>query len=97
MAKRINDHGSGIVNRNIALLDTLMRYLMAEPHIFSALPDNFEPVILPKDDPEIRLYNLDLLDRLGAEGKPVVFARIKSSQDLDLKRAKPNLYVPIAA
>lgn len=97
MAKRMNDRGSEIVKRNIALLDTLMRYLVAEPHIFSALPDNFELVILPEDDPEIRLYNLDLLDRLGAEGKPVVLARLKSSQHLDLKRAKPDLYVPIAA
>lgn len=97
MAKRIKDHGSGIVNRNIVLLDALMRYLIAEPRIFSALPDNFELVILPEDDPEIRLYNLDLLDRLGAEGKPVVLARLKSVRHLDLKRVKPDLYVPIAA
>ncbi|RIK24380.1 MAG: hypothetical protein DCC52_12535 [Chloroflexi bacterium] len=74
-----------------------MRYLLAEPQIFSALPDNFELVILPEDDPEMRLYNLELLDRVGAEGKPIVFARIKSTRRLDLKRAKPHLYIPIAA
>lgn len=86
-----------VVERNIALLEKLMRYLLAEPHIFSALPDDFELVILPEDDPEIRLYNLELLDRIETQGKPVVFARIKSARHLDLKRAKPHLYVPVAA
>jgi hypothetical protein len=85
------------VERNIALLEKLMQYLLAEPHVFSALPDSFELVILPEDDPEIRLYNLELLDRLGSEGKPIVFARIKSAQKLDWKRARPHLYVPLTA
>ncbi len=85
------------VERNVALLEKLMRYLLAEPQIFSALPDDFELVILPEDDPEMRLYNLELLDRVGAEGKPIVFARINSARHLDLKRAKPHLYVPAAA
>lgn len=97
MAKPINHKPRQVVERNIALLEKLMRYLIAEPQIFSALPDEFELVILPEDDPEIRLYNLELLDRVGTEGKPVVFARIKSARRLDLKRAKPHLYVPVAA
>lgn len=74
-----------------------MRYLVTEPRIFSALPDNFELVILPEDDPEVRLYNLELLDRFGTEGKPVVFARISSTRHSDWKRAKPHLYVPVPA
>lgn len=85
-----------IVERNIALLDKLMRYLLTEPQILSALPDNFELVILPEDDPEIRLYNLELLDRFGSEGKPIVFARFKSARASNWERTRPNLYVPVA-
>lgn len=96
MAKGMKHKPRQVVERNIALLDKLMRYLLAEPHVFSALPDEFELVILPEDDPEIRLYNLDLLDRLDTQGKPVVIARIKSAHRLNLKHAKPHLYVPIA-
>ena len=97
MAKQIKQKPRNVVERNIALLEKMMRYLLAEPHVFSALPDNFELVILPEDDPEMRLYNLELLDRLGSEGKPIVFARIKSARRLDWKRARPRLYVPVGA
>lgn len=96
MAKEIKRTPREVVERNIALLDNMMRYLLAEPHVFSALPDNFELVILPEDDPEIRLYNLELLDRLGSQGKPIVFARIKSAQEPDWKHTRPSLYVPVA-
>ena len=97
MAKFIDRKPRRVVERNIALLEKLMRYLVTEPRIFSALPDNFELVILPEDDPEVRLYNLELLDRFGTEGKPVVFARISSTRHSDWKRAKPHLYVPVPA
>ena len=66
-----------IVERNLALTSEIMRYLLNQPQVFDALPDKFELVILPEDDPEMRLYNLELLDRYGSEGKPVVFARTK--------------------
>lgn len=97
MAREMSNTPKQVVERNIALLEKLMLYLLAEPQIFSALPDNFELVILPENDPELRLYNLELLDRVGAESKPIVFARIKSARQFDLKRAKPHLYVPVAA
>ncbi len=84
-----------IVGRNIALLGNLMRYLLAEPQILNSLPDNFELVILPEDDAEMRQYNLELLDTYGSEGKPVVFVRIESSKETDFKRAHPRLYVPL--
>ena len=67
-----------VVERNIRLTGEIMRYLMAYPHVFDSLPDKFELVILPEDDPEMRLYNLELLDKYGSEGKPIVFARLKS-------------------
>ena len=83
---------SDIAKRNIALTGEVMRYLIENPNIFESLPDNFELVILPEDDPEIRVYNLELLDKYGSEGKPIVFARLKSHE-----MAHPSIFVPLAA
>ncbi len=96
-SKLISRKPRRVVERNIALLDKLMRYLLAEPQILSALPNNFELVILPEDDPEMLRHNVELLDRIGSEGKPIVFARLKSTGRMNWKRARPDLYVPLAA
>jgi len=74
-----------------------MRYLLERPQMFSALPENFELVILPDDDPDMRLYNLELLDNYGSVGKPIVFARMKSRRGNLLSEANLHLYVPVAA
>jgi hypothetical protein len=86
-----------IVERNIALTGELVRYLLEQPQVFSSLPEDFELVILPDDDPEMRLYNLELLDTYGSEGKPIVFARIQSSRESALNQSRLSLYVPVAA
>ena len=88
---------TNVVERNLALTGDLMRYLLERPQIFNALPDNFELVILPDDDPEIRLYNLDLLDTYGSKDKPIVFARIKSGMKSPTKGSTLSLYAPVAA
>ncbi len=67
---------SHLVDRNLRLTQKVMSYLMTNPYMFDSLPDKFELVILPDDDPELRSYNLDLLDRFGSEACPVVFARL---------------------
>jgi hypothetical protein len=85
-----------VVERNIELLGTLMRQLLAEPQLLGSLPRDFELVVLPDDDPELRLYNLDLLKTLDTQGKPIVFARLKSAKAVNLKRTL-DLYVPLAA
>ena len=85
-----------VVERNLALTSEIMRYLLNQPQVFDALPDKFELVILPEDDPEMRLYNLELLDRYGSEGKPVVFARTKTHQLNELGQQKPSIFVPVA-
>jgi hypothetical protein len=85
-----------VVRRNIALLGDLMRYLLAEPQVLDSLPDDFELIILPEDDPELRLYNLRLLDTHGSEGKPLVFVRMKSRRPVN-EKARPNIYVPLVA
>jgi hypothetical protein len=90
MAKKIKDD---VVKRNISLTGEIMRYLLDNPKVFEFLPDNFELVVLPEDDPEIRMYNLELLDQYGSEGKPIVFARVKS----DAAKLEPSIFVPVAA
>lgn len=86
---------SNIVERNILLTGEIMRYLLNTPQVFGSLPDQFELVVLPDDDPEIRLFNLELLDRYGSEGKPVVFARIKAHPEDITAQAQPSIFVPI--
>ena len=84
-----------VVERNLRLTEEIMRYLLDNPQVFDFLPDSFELVVLPDDDPDIRLYNLDLLDRYGSEGKPIVFARIRSKPTRRSDSISPNLFVPI--
>lgn len=86
---------SNVVERNILLVKEIMGYLLDNPQVFSSLPDKFELVVLPEDDPEIRLYNLDLLDRYGSEDKPIVFARVKVAGDSVAIQDRPSLYAPI--
>ncbi|MFH1635488.1 MAG: DUF5647 family protein [Chloroflexota bacterium] len=85
-----------VVERNILLTGEFMHYLLARPHIFDSLPDEFELVILPQDDPELSMYNIKLLDAFTNEGKPVVIVRMKPSQNIDFQRTQPDLYVPLA-
>ena len=84
-----------VVKRNLALADKIMRFLLDNPLVFRRLPDQFELVILPDDDPEIRSYNLQLLDRYGSEGKPIVFARTKADAVDPAHPSVPSIFVPI--
>lgn len=86
-----------VVERNIALLGDVMRYLLAEPQLLASLPDSFELVVLPDDDPVLRQYNLDLLNTYESAGRPIVFVRTKASPTNNLDHLRPSLYVPLAA
>jgi len=86
-----------VAERNIRLTGILMGYFIEKPSLFDALPDEFELVILPEDDPEMSLYNLQLLNRYGSEGKSVVLARIATSRATGMGELKPSLYVPVTA
>ena len=84
-----------VVARNIRLTGEIMHYLTRNPQIVEALPEKFELVILPEDDPEIRLYNLDLLDRYGAKRKSIVIARMRSHPRSKSRPSHPRLFVPL--
>lgn len=92
--KEVSPH-EGIVERNIVLSSKIMQYLMNNPQVFSSLPDKFELVILPDDDPEIRQYNLDLIDKYGSGDNPIVFARVKVHQERLKSQVKPSIFVPV--
>jgi hypothetical protein len=90
MVKKIKDD---VVKRNISLTGEIMRYLLDNPTVFESLPDNFELVVLPEDDPEVSMFNLDLLKKYGSEDKPIVFARVR----YDAAKVEPSIFVPVAA
>ena len=69
MARKVK---SDIAERNIRITGEIMEYLINHPKVFDVLPDHFELVVLPEDDPEISLFNLELLQKYGSEGKPIV-------------------------
>lgn len=84
-----------VVERNVRLTGEITKYILNNPKILDVLPEKFELVLLPEDDPEVRMLNLDLLDKYGSEGKPIVFARVNSHQIT--AKWKPNIFVPVAA
>ena len=90
-------HPKRVVERNIAMLGDVMRYLLAEPQLLASLPEDFELVILPDDDPVLRRYNLELVDAYESAGKSIVFVRTRAARTPDPARLHPSLYVPLAA
>ncbi len=64
---KMNATPDRVVERNIALTGQFTRYLLENPAIFSALPDAFELVIFPQNDPELQLYNLRLWEKSDAK------------------------------
>jgi len=84
-----------VVERNVRLTGEIIKYIMNNPKMLDVLPEKFELVLLPEDDPEVRMLNLDLLDKYGSEGKPIVFARVNTHTMTS--KWKPNIFVPIAA
>jgi hypothetical protein len=86
---------SNVVERNIRLTGQIMKFILDHPKTLDSLPDRFELVVLPEDDPEICLYNLRLLERHSKERKNVVFARLDSrTANID---TDPSFFVPLAA
>ena len=93
--KRIGASDMTVVSRNIALTSEVLRSMLEEPEVLDQLPANFELVVLPDDDPELRLYNLELLDKFGSEGKPVVFVRMSAGQKQPANGVPVSFYIPV--
>ena len=86
---------SAIVEKNVRLTQQVMRYLLANPQTFNYLPDKFELVILPQDDAELRLYNLELLDKFADRNRQIVFARIKTVEEKNVLPQNLKLFAPL--
>ncbi|MBU2609964.1 MAG: hypothetical protein KJ606_03310 [Chloroflexi bacterium] len=84
-----------VVERNVRLTGEIIRYIFNHPEVLDVLPDKFELVLLPENDPEVSQLNLELLDKYGSEGKPIILARIKAGAMME--RVKPSIFVPVAA
>ena len=84
-----------VVERNVHLTGEIIKYILNNPKMLDVLPEKFELVLLPEDDPEVRMLNLDLLDKYGSEGKPIVFARVNTHTMTS--KWKPKIFVPITA
>jgi hypothetical protein len=82
-----------VVDRNTRLTGEIIKYILSTPSVLDVLPENFELVLLPEDDPELRQLNFDLLDKYGSEGRPIVFARIKAGAE----SITPSIFAPVAA
>lgn len=97
MAKNKIKTPENAVERNLVLTGQVTQYLLDRPHMLDSLPDDFVLVVLPEDDPEISRYNIELLEIFAKEGKPIVFARLKSSRASFFEQEPPALYIPLAA
>lgn len=84
-----------VVEKNMRLTQEVMRYLLANSQTFDYLPDKFELVILPEDDAELRLYNLELLDKFAARNTPIVFARTKTTKEKGVSPQNLKLFAPL--
>ncbi len=84
------------IERNTALMGQVTSYMLKNPRILDSLPDKFELVILPNDDPELQAYNLALHDQYRGQNKPVVFVRLGSKQNGHGQAPSLDLYVPLA-
>lgn len=84
-----------IIERNLNLLTKLTDFILQHPGLLDQLPADFQLVILPEDDPELSLYNLNLLTKQTVQ-KPVIMVRL-NIQQFDVHQQPPQLYIPLAA
>ena len=85
-----------IVERNLSLVSEVTRFILDNPSLLDRLPSDFQLVILPNDDPELSLYNLNLLTNYANQNKPLIMVRLEGSQ-VDFEHNPPQLFVPLAA
>ncbi len=83
-----------VVERNLELVTSVMRFILDQPQVLDRLPPDFRLVLLPDDDPELSRYNFDLLAEGPEPAQPVVLVRLKS-HPLNLQARPPQVYIPV--
>lgn len=84
-----------IVQRNLDLQMAFNKYIFENPEVLDHLPDRFRLVILPQDDPELSLVNLQMLNKWQKRDKPVVIVLMRSSGRISLKKLQPDVFLPL--
>jgi hypothetical protein len=82
-----------VIERNLALTAEAMRALLAQPELLEQLPEDFRLVVLPEQEPDIWLYNLELLRSAEQPAQPVVFARVRQGAG---RQFETSFYAPLA-
>ena len=98
MAKRVKKAKlteDDIVQRNLDLQTAFNNYLFENPDMLDRLPASFRLVILPEDDPEFSLINLQMLNKRPKRDKPVVIVLMRSSGRVSIKKSQPDVYLPL--
>lgn len=97
MAKRIKKReltNDEIVQRNLNLQTAFNNYIFENPEMMDRLPNSFRLVILPQDDPELSMINLQMLNKRQKKDKPVVLVLMKSGR-VSIKHTEPDVFLPL--
>jgi hypothetical protein len=52
-------------------------------------------VILPQDDPELSLINLQMLNKRPKRDKPIVIVLMRSSGRVSIRKSQPDVFLPL--
>lgn len=66
-----------MIERNIELSAEFSRYLFEHPEIETMVPMDVEIIFLPEFDPELRDFNLKMAKDIEAEGRKVLYVKVK--------------------
>ena len=97
MAKRVKKQrltADEIIQRNLDLQTTFNNYIFENPGMIDRLPNSFRLVILPQDDPQLSLINLQMLNKRQKKDKPVVIVLMKSGR-ISIKKSEPDVFLPL--
>ncbi len=98
MAKRVKKTkltDDVIVQRNLDLQTAFNKYLFENPEMLDRLPSSFRLVILPQDDPELSLINLQMLNKRQKRDRPIVIVLMQSGGRVSIKKSQPDVFLPL--
>lgn len=77
-----------LADKNLDLFHEFMMYALENPEILDRIPKGAHLVIIPEDDPNICMKNLEILHKRKEEGQTVVTVKM-----LTPKRIVPKIAV----
>ncbi len=81
-----------IAEKNITLSFEFERYVLEHPEMLARIPSGAEVVLLPKDDPELYLINLNTArSRSQSDNTPIVYVEIEAVTPPRSRLVNPRL------